>query len=358
MFFAFYMLAVVSLKAQVPHFETTSNQYKNVYIDRNEDGSIIRKDMLAYKMNLEKDTIEFLKADVSNQQKPVFVFIQGSQPIPLILDYGNQLTATFLNNLDNAILSDYHVVEIAMPNTPLYCDSTFLDDQCRYTPTGKPMEFDPNYVRRNNLDTYLARANAVINYIATQQWADKDNIVVFGHSQGAYVAAALAARNEHVSAVGLASFCPLGRMQGQVMEARLNGVAGKTTMQQSSDKIKEISDYWEYLQSADDEEYLKQRQGDLPSTTKSFSRPVFEEISKLPQPVFIAFGTSDYHSVLCDLFPLYFVQNKKENYKVCPMNNRGHNFEMITQDGTHDWDDIKWHEVTLEFARFAKSGKS
>ena len=240
-----------------------------------------------------------------------------------------------------------------MPNTPLYCDSTLLDDQCRYIPTGKPMEFDPNYVRRNHLDTYLERAHAVIDYIAAQQWADKNNIVVFGHSQGAYVAAAIAARDKHISAVGLASFCPLGRMQGQVMEARLNGIAGKTTIQQATDKIKEISDYWKYLQNVNDKEYQQNQKGDLPSTTKSFSQPVFEEICKLNQPVFIAYGTNDFHSVLCDLFPLYFVQYGKENYKVMPMNDRGHNFEIINKDGTHDWNNIKWHEVTSEFIKFA-----
>ncbi len=355
--FVLWILMAVLSKAQVSHSDITSSIYNNVYIDRNDDGSIIQKNMVAYKMDLKNDTIEFLRADDTNQKLPVFVFIQGSQPIPLIMNFGNKLTAAFLYNLDNTILSNYHVIEIATPNTPLYCDSTSLDDQCRYVPTGEPTGFDPIYIKRNHLSTYTERANAVIDYIATQQWADKNNIIVFGHSQGAYIAAALAAQNKHVSVLGLASFCPLGRMQGQVIEARLNAIARKTTMQQSSERITEISDYWKYLQSADDEEYQKQRKGDLPSTTKSFSRPVFEEISRLRQPVFIAYGTSDYHCILCDLFPLYFAQNKKENYEILPMNNRGHNFEMINQDGSHDWEDVKWHEVTAAFARFIEKTK-
>lgn len=351
------LLAPILAKAQVSCSDITSSIYKNVYIDRDDDNSVVRNDMVAYQMKLEKDTIEFLKADNSDRKKPVFVFVQGSQPVPLILNYGNNLTAAFLNNLDNKVLSNYHVIEIAMPNTPLYCDSTLLDDQCRYIPLGKSNGFDPNYVKRNHLDTYLVRAKAVIDYIASQCWADKNNIVVFGHSQGAYIAAALAAQDKRISAVGLASFCPLGRMQGQVIEARLNGIAGKTTMQESSESIKKISDYWAYLQSANDEEFQNKRRGDLPSTTISFSCPVFEEINQLSQPVFIAFGTSDYHSILCDLFPLYFAQNKKKNYKILPMDNRGHNFEMINQDGTHDWNDMKWHEVTSEFVRFIESCK-
>lgn len=345
-------------KAQPPISEVTSSIYHDVLIDKNDDGSIVHKDMVAYKLCQENDTIEFLKADNSDRPMPVFVFVQGSQPIPLVLNFGNDLTATFLNNLDKSVFSHYHVVEISMPSTPLCCDSTFLDDQCRYIPTGKPAGFDADYIRRNNLDTYLTRARAVIDYISTQQWTDQNHIVAFGHSQGAYVAAAMAAQDKRIAVVGLASFCPLGRMQGQVVEARLNAIAGKKTMRQSTDKIKEISDYWDYLQSADDEEYQKSRKGDLPSTTKSFSQPVFEEISKLSQPVFIAYGTSDYHSILCDLFPLYFAQYKKENYKVMPMDDRGHNFEVVKDDGSHDWDDTKWHEVTSEFARFAESHKN
>lgn len=145
---------------------------------------------------------------------PVFVFIQDSQPIPLVLNYGNNLTAIFLNIIDKYALSKYHVFEITMPDTPLYCDSTFLDDQCRYVPTGKPMEFDHNYVRCNHLDTYLTRVHAVIDNITEQQWADRNNIVVFGHFQGAYIAAALAARDKRISAVGLATLrCRLARTE-------------------------------------------------------------------------------------------------------------------------------------------------
>ena len=84
-------------KAQVQTQDVASNVYKDVYIDRNEDGCILQNDMVAYKISLADDTIEFLKADNSNKKMPVFVFIQGSQPIPLVLNYGNNLTATFLN---------------------------------------------------------------------------------------------------------------------------------------------------------------------------------------------------------------------------------------------------------------------
>jgi len=129
--------------------------------------------------------------DNSEKKMPVFVFIQDSQPIPFVLNYGNNLTATFLNIIDKYALSKYHVFEITMPDTPLYCDSTFF-----------------------------TRVHSVIDYITEQQWVDRNNIIVFGHSQGAYIAAALAARDKRISAVGLATLrCRLARTERSASRA-------------------------------------------------------------------------------------------------------------------------------------------
>jgi pimeloyl-ACP methyl ester carboxylesterase len=96
---------------------------------------------------------------------------------------------------------------------------------------------------------------------------------------------------------------------------------------------------------------------DLPATWKSFSQSVVEILANLKQPVFVAYGTRDYHSVACELLPVYFGFSGKTNYRMHPMIGRGHNFELIDEDGKPDWNDVKSNDVIMEFVKFVKKGK-
>ena len=147
-------------------------------------------DMQATCLITDNDSIWFVRADTTEERKPVFILLQGSTPMPLITTYEEQRWTGHLHILDSTIIRDFHVIEIAMPNTPWITDYRTLDVQNAYTPTGQNFDYDETYRRRNHLDTYVSRANDVVNYISKQAWAD--SIVVFGHSQGAYIAAALA----------------------------------------------------------------------------------------------------------------------------------------------------------------------
>jgi hypothetical protein len=75
------------------------------------------------------------------------------------------------------------------------------------------------------------------------------------------------------------------------------------------------------------------------------------------QPVFVAYGTRDYHSISCELLPIYFGFSGKTNYKMHPMLGRGHNFELIDDEGKRIWNDSKWREVMDEFVKFVKAVK-
>ena len=68
------------------------------------------------------DTIHFIKYDTVNERKPLFLFITGSLPIPLIIDYGqaynNAMAINFYHLLDKQIFENFNVVSISQPNVP------------------------------------------------------------------------------------------------------------------------------------------------------------------------------------------------------------------------------------------------
>lgn len=313
-------------------------------------------DMQATCLITDNDSIWFVRADTTEERKPVFILLQGSTPMPLITTYEEQRWTGHLHILGSTIIRDFHVIEIAMPNTPWITDYRTLDVQNAYTPTGQNFDYDETYRRRNHLDTYVSRANDVVNYISKQAWAD--SIVVFGHSQGAYIAAALAEKNSHVAAVGFSATSPFGRVQGQIQSERMKVIGGYQTEEQAAAAIARQYDYFAYCSVTDDEEYMKHYSGDMPRTILSFSQPVVEMLSHLRQPLFVAYGTRDFHSLGCEVLPIYFSLSGKHNYRMCPMAGRGHNYELIRADGSPDWNDMKWHEVTRLFGEFVRGAGS
>ena len=67
------------------------------------------------------DTIFFLKTDTClNKKKPTIIFLQGSRPVPLIIDWGEFKFIPSINNFDYGSLSlRYNLIVISKPNTPV-----------------------------------------------------------------------------------------------------------------------------------------------------------------------------------------------------------------------------------------------
>jgi pimeloyl-ACP methyl ester carboxylesterase len=299
------------------------------------------------------DTIYFIKYDTINERKPLFIFITSSLPIPLIIDYGKAyniaMATNFYHLLDNQIFENFNVVEISQPNIPpiiLYED---LDSRGAYK------NHSHLFKERNVSETYVERSNEVINCLLKQEWIDSDSIYIFGHSQGAYIAARVAAANEAVTAIAFASTNPFGRYAGVMMEeARVKAIKGQMTEEEAQKKIEHYWNQWNYMiqMPTVPDDWMQ-----LPTTWKSFSQSVVDILANLKQPVFVAYGTRDYHSLACELLPIYFGFSGKTNYKMHPMLGRGHNFELIDDEGKPNWDDMKWSEVTVEFMKFVKAVK-
>ena len=103
-------------------------------------------DIRVYSLRNRKDTIDFVVGDTSSVKKPVFLFLQGSLPVPVIRDDGEEmfrnghntsLMASHFWLLDSVITTDFHIVEISYPYTPVIADAALLDEHAAYRPDGK-----------------------------------------------------------------------------------------------------------------------------------------------------------------------------------------------------------------------------
>jgi pimeloyl-ACP methyl ester carboxylesterase len=299
------------------------------------------------------DPIDFIVLDtVLAQKKPVFLFCQGSLPIPLFFQYGAEtyLIGGGATNFDLAeIRRQYYFVVVSMPHTPLVAGERNLNDAYCFIPDSTQKQaFDPAFVRADHLDNYVRRGNAVLKFLRKQPWVDKRKLLVAGHSQGAKVATKIARQNKHVSHLGLFAANPFGRADQFLREARKQAEAGTVAWETADRRMQEV--YAEF--QAAHEEAAGAENPQL-RALKTFSEPFLDDWLALDRPIYLAYGTADISADLCDLVPLFFIQEGKKNLTHRRYLNLEHNFFERRADGRTDYEKAHWPTVMHEFLAWA-----
>ncbi len=301
-----------------------------------------------FQIKLKKDTIDFVIADTNlNVSKPLLLFCQGSQPVPLFIktdDYG--VFPVSLSNFDVKELNkNYHVCVISMPKTPILVHEKNLDDQyCYVTDTLKRYSYSREYLRANYQENYVQRANKVLKFLKKQSWVTSGKLIVAGHSQGARIAVGLASSNKSITHVGLFGYNPYGRIEQVIRQIRKDAEKGKISWAKADSLQKEQYDFYELLQISDSIHPYS-----ILVSWESFSKPTVTELLKLKIPVYIAYGSEDVIADPCDLLPLLFIENSKSNYLIKRYPNLNHNFFPILENGRANHKDGKWKVVFSDF---------
>lgn len=304
-----------------------------------------------FQLKLKKDTIDFVVADTNfNIKKPILLYCQGSQPVPLFFGFPDQgIIPVSLNNFDvNEMKNNYHVVVISMPKTPVIVGPNHLNKSYNYVmDTAQEYSYSPDFVKADFLDNYVRRANYVIQFLSKQKWVDQNQLVIAGHSQGSHVALEIACTNKKVAKLGLFGFNPLGRIDQYIRMSRKQAEAKNITWQQADSIQNEV--FNEY------DSYLNSQSVDVPFAKSwvSFSKSQLNKLIVLKIPVYIVYGSNDINGDFCDLLPLYFIEQRKINYKVIRYPNLEHNFFPINENGQPDYQNGKWYMVMNEFIKWS-----
>lgn len=296
----------------------------------------------------DKDTIQFIKINSDiHTPKPTIIMLQGSLPIPLAIRYPQGINFTsFPYELTEELLTRYHFVVISMPDIPIVVTKDQIDNRAAYKDTPQ------SYNRKNYLQRYTDRANSVIDYIIKQAWFDKNELVLFGHSQGSYVAIKVANQNPNVTKLGVTALSPHGRFQQYLRHIRYEEHTGRMSSIEAQEKIEEYYKRWTHISENRHDD--SQEQGDTFKATFSFSESFIDDILHLDKPIFIAYGTKDIGTLGCDLLPIEFNRIGKTDYKLKAYPGLGHNFEEIDENGKSNYNKMYWDEVFSEFVGWLK----
>jgi hypothetical protein len=315
--------------------------------------NIINNEATHFSIKTKNDTIDFIVLDtILNKKKPIFLFCQGSLPMPLFVKPEKEpiwMIGGGITNFDiNEIKKYYHLVVISMPKTPVIAEEKKLNKSYCYIPnSNEPKEFNKEYVLADYLENYQKRGNEVLKYLRKQKWVDNSKLIVAGHSQGSKVATSITISNKNVTRLGLFGANPFGRIDQLVRGYRKDAEEKKITWQQADENI---NNRYQMLRDAYNAEILKSEPDLL--AWKSFSKPQINDWLKIKIPTYLAYATNDIASDLCDLVPLFYIQNSKNNLTFKRYLNLEHNFFEVNEDGTANYEKEHWKEVMSEFVKW------
>lgn len=293
------------------------------------------------------DTIQFLKLDADTTvRKPALIVLQGSLPIPLVIEYPNGYHFTSFPFALGKSTEAFHIINISMPFVPLVARPEELSGN------GSLREPSLEYNQANHLQTYVRRTNKVIEFLRKQEWVAPGEIILFGHSQGGYVALKVAGNNPHVSKAGLSACNPFGRFDQYIRRKRLEEQSGRISSEEAQAQIEEYYAWWRHI--SDNRHNDNTLQGDTEKATFSFSENFLDDMLGLRIPLYITYGTRDIGSLGCDYLPIELERAGKKNYVLKAYPGLGHNYEEIDEQGTSNYDSMFWDEVFQEFISWAK----
>jgi pimeloyl-ACP methyl ester carboxylesterase len=293
------------------------------------------------------DTVEVLlksKNGEEKKRKPLLLFCQGSLPIPLIITYADNgkrgIYSVFPFSPDS-LAEYYHLAIIGKPGVPLIAASQDLAPDLTYSdPTG---HYPAAYIRLNVLDYYVKRDQAVIDYLRQQTWIAADHLVVAGHSEGATIAAKLAAEIATVTALIYSGGNPLGRMLTVIERDRMR--------EKDSMPLAE-ADFTQWEKVVADPTNPAAASGDSYATTYPFSLPPLDYLEKLTIPVLVTYGTKDADCPFNDYFRAKMILKHKRNFTFKAYIGVEHNFFPLHPDGSVNYDVFNWDKVAEDWRKW------
>jgi pimeloyl-ACP methyl ester carboxylesterase len=288
--------------------------------------------------DLPVDILILSKKGDEHKRKPLFLFIQGSLPIPLIiLDKAGKPYFVFVFKTDS-LLNQYHLAIIGKPGVPVICPDSVLAKDYHYSDPATGLM--PAVYQQHNYITYFAeRDKEVLKFLRKQDFAAKQKVVIAGHSEGGTVAAKLASISPDVGKLIYASENPFGRIMTEIDQERMGDITGVRTEALFKD--------WHRIVNKPND--LSQKKGDTNKATYQSSIPPIEYLKKLKIPVLVTYGTKDYAGKYNDYLRLEIIRLHKKNFSFKSYAGLDHNYFNLKPDGSINYDIFNWDKVVLDW---------
>jgi len=193
-----------------------------------------------------------------------------------------------------------------------------------------------------------------IEHIIHNHLGDFEDVIVYGHSEGATIAAALALKNKQITKLGFWSGNVLNNFYEFSLFNRIESLNRQITDSTAHENILGIIEWYKSVASNPNSTEIDHF-GFTNKRWSSYEKPPIEDLLEIDIPIFALFATEDESTPIetAYLVPIQFLQNRKNNltFKVCI----GCDHNYINKAGSQE--EIHWSRYFKEFIKWSKKEK-
>jgi hypothetical protein len=287
------------------------------------------------------DTITYYLKNYTAKPQNLVVFIQGTDPYPVFfyqLKDGASKLIKWFNDDYKALDSTYAYAIVAKPGLA----GIFNRDS--FSIPGK-------YHEKNYKEYRVKQINKAIENIKRHHLRNPGKIIVYGHSEGAQIGAALARVNKSITHLGFWSGNVLNNFYEFALFERMAVLKGQQSDSAAHAKIMGLMQWYRSIienpQSTKVDEW-----GYTNKRWASYEEAPINDLLKINIPVYAVFASEDESTPIetAYLLPIQFMQNRKENltFKVCMNCDHSYSEKKEGQMINH------WGKIFEEFIGWAK----
>ncbi len=288
------------------------------------------------------DTITYFLRNYTSQPNKLVVFIQGTEANPIFSYSENKdQPPTFYRWFG----SEYQLL-----------DSTYT-----YAIVPKPgmaglykdgaIQIPTSYYTNNYLDYRVKQLDRSIQHIVENHLSKAEKVIVYGHSEGAAIGAALANVNPSITHLGFWSGNVLNNFYEFALFNRIEALQGTTTDAEAHQNILGILEWYQGVLQAPNSTELDHF-GFTNKRWSTYEKAPIDYLLQLDLPIYALFATQDESTPIetAYLLPIKFMEHRKTNltFEVCL--GCDHAYQLETPDGKK----ALWQEQFLKFMEWAE----
>jgi esterase/lipase len=282
-----------------------------------------------FTLKTDSENIEGIFLGDKTKKKPLIIFIQGSEPIPL---YCSTNDTTYIPLVPHQLIEQkniFNFIFLSKSGVPALADISGLDS--KYYFIDKETKTIPKkYTQNNTLEFYCYAYSNLIKELS--KYFNYSQLIVIGHSQGARVAAEISI-NPLINKIVYMSADPLGRIATRYDKEY------SLFNERNDDKLTFYKSFFDSDKS--DSIYM----GETYKSWKSFSKPSIIALAKSKVPTLVVYGEMDKNCPNCYIFS--FLPNYYKNIDIMSYKDFDHNYFDLK--GKNNWnivvnDVYKWIE--------------
>ena len=278
------------------------------------------------------DTITYYLKEYDVKPTRLVVFIQGSDANPLfsydIREGKPTYYRWFLDDYKN-LDSTYAFAIIPKPGM----EGIYNDDD---------ISIPQKYYEKNHRDYRVNQIHQTIEHVKKNHLSSVDKVIVYGHSEGAVIAAALAQVNESITHLGFWSGNVLNNFYEFSFFDRISALQGKQTDSLAHENIMGLIAWYQSVIDAPDSTELDQF-GFTNKRWATYENPPLEDLLNIDIPIYTMFATKDESTPIetAYLLPIQFMEKRKSNlsFNVCMNCDHGY-VDRTGKEEVNHWDRI------------------